>query len=74
MSAEQLKSAFKAFERGTDPFVRASEGVGLGLALSSEIMKAHGGDIAMTSRQGAGTTATAWLPAGRVALQPARCA
>jgi signal transduction histidine kinase len=74
MSAEQLKSAFKAFERGTDPFVRASEGVGLGLALSSEIMKAHDGDIEMTSRQGAGTTATAWLPAGRVALQPARCA
>src|SRR3546814_17834126 len=44
MSPEQIKSAFKAFERGSDPFVRASEGVGLGLALCSEIMRAHGGD------------------------------
>jgi signal transduction histidine kinase/membrane-bound lytic murein transglycosylase MltF len=74
MSAEQLKSAFKAFERGTDPFVRASDGVGLGLALSSEIMKAHGGDIGMTSAQGEGTTACAWLPAGRVVQDAARCA
>ncbi|MGE5768427.1 MAG: transporter substrate-binding domain-containing protein [Bacteroidota bacterium] len=74
MSAEQLKSAFKAFERGADPFVRASEGVGLGLALSSEIMRAHGGDIAMTSAQGEGTTATAWLPAQRVVQDAARCA
>ena len=74
MSAEQLKSAFKAFERGTDPFVRASEGVGLGLALSSEIMRAHGGDIAMASAPGEGTTATAWLPAQRVVQDAARCA
>src|SRR5690606_37478941 len=57
MSAEQLKSAFKAFERGSDPFMRSSEGVGLGLALSSEIMRAHGGDIELTSAQGEGTTA-----------------
>ena len=67
MSADQLKSAFKAFERGSDPFVRASEGVGLGLALSSEIMRAHGGGIDMASHPGKGTAATAWLPAGRLA-------
>ena len=74
MSTEQLTSAFKAFERGSDPFVRASEGVGLGLALSSEIMRAHGGDIEMTSAQGEGTTACAWLPAGRILRDAARCA
>src|SRR3546814_3632226 len=68
MSPEQIKSAFKAFERGSDPFVRASEGVGLGLALCSEIMRAHGGDIAMASRLGEGTTATARLPFDRVVL------
>src|SRR3546814_19910975 len=68
MSPEQIESAFKAFERGSDPFVRASEGVGLGLALCSEIMRAHGGDIAMASRLGEGTTATARLPFDRVVL------
>jgi signal transduction histidine kinase len=74
MTPEQVESAFKAFERGTDPFVRASEGVGLGLALSREIMKVHGGDIEIASRFGEGTTATAWLPADRVVRQAVRCA
>ncbi len=74
MSPSQVKSAFKAFERGTDPFVRASEGVGLGLALSSEILKAHGGEIEISSRPGEGTSATAWLPPERVLLPAARCA
>ena len=74
MSPIQVKSAFKAFERGSDPFVRASEGVGLGLALSSEILKAHGGEIEIASRPGEGTSATVWLPPARVLLPAARCA
>ncbi|MPZ09350.1 MAG: transporter substrate-binding domain-containing protein [Kiloniellaceae bacterium] len=74
MSPAQVTSAFRAFERGTDPFVRASEGVGLGLALSSEILKAHGGEIEMVSRPGEGTTATLWLPSERVLPDSARCA
>src|SRR3546814_8968367 len=39
MSPEQIKAVFQAFERGSDPCGRASEGVGLGLALCSEIMR-----------------------------------
>ncbi|MGF1593574.1 MAG: transporter substrate-binding domain-containing protein [Kiloniellaceae bacterium] len=74
MSPAQVRSAFKAFERGSDPFVRASEGVGLGLALSSEILKAHGGEIEMASRPGEGTVATVWLPPERVLVQAVRCA
>jgi signal transduction histidine kinase len=65
MTSEQLKTAFKAFDRGSDPFVRASEGVGLGLALCEEIVRAHGGRIELQSSPGKGTKATIVLPAER---------
>lgn len=65
MGPEQMKTAFKAFERGTDPFVRRSEGVGLGLALSEEIARAHGGRLELESAPGEGTTVHVLLPGDR---------
>ena len=52
----------RVFER----FFRAESGVsgtGLGLAISREIVRAHGGDISLTSTLGLGTTFMVRLPA-----------
>jgi signal transduction histidine kinase len=52
-----------------EPYFRvqatASEpGVGLGLAISRELMRHMGGDITVTSTEGSGSTFVAWLPLG----------
>jgi PAS domain S-box-containing protein len=47
-----------------DPFYSTKpEGLGLGLPISREIVKQHGGHIEMDSQVGEGTTVTVWLPA-----------
>jgi signal transduction histidine kinase len=54
-----------------DPFFTTKpegEGTGLGLSLSREIATAHGGDLAVESRPGQGTTMSLWLP--EVAMAP----
>jgi signal transduction histidine kinase len=38
-------------------------GSGVGLALSNEIVEAHGGRMRLQSRDGGGTVVTCWLPA-----------
>ena len=37
-------------------------GTGLGLAVVSEIVDAHGGNVRIAQREGGGTTVTCWLP------------
>jgi len=56
MSAEVLKRA------GEPLFSTKAGGTGLGLAIANRIAAAHGGEIELTSVEGAGTTARVDLP------------
>ena len=57
MSKWDLDNAFRPFITGK------RTGLGLGLPLARQLARRHGGDVALASREGAGTTATLDLPA-----------
>lgn len=59
----ELAHIFEPFYRGADAVARQIHGNGLGLSLVRRIVEAHGGDVIVTSRPGAGTTFTITLPA-----------
>jgi signal transduction histidine kinase len=53
-----------------DPFRRARQsgsGLGLGLYITRELVRAHGGDVSFTSSAETGTTFTVRLPRGTAA-------
>ena len=52
----------RLFDRFWQPESRSGPGAGLGLAISREIVRAHGGRITADSELGAGTTIVVWLP------------
>ena len=53
----------RLFDRFWQPESRSGPGAGLGLAISREIVRAHGGRISADSELGVGTTIVVWLPA-----------
>ena len=57
MTTDEVASIFDRFYKG-----RASRGAGLGLAISRNLVRAHGGDIMASSAPGKGTTVTFTLP------------
>ena len=61
MTPAELSRAFDRFWRADTS--RTTPGHGLGLALTQQIMKAHGGAVTLESRQGHGTTVTLKLAA-----------
>jgi signal transduction histidine kinase len=62
MSAEDLERAFTPFWRADQSRTRKTGGVGLGLALARRIARVHGGEVTLSSRPGAGTTARLEVP------------
>lgn len=62
ISKDNQKKIFERFERAANLINYG--GLGLGLFISRSILKAHGGNIAVKSEEGLGSTFTAWLPLG----------
>jgi signal transduction histidine kinase/DNA-binding response OmpR family regulator len=66
----ELPRLFERFHRVEGASGRSHEGSGIGLALVSDLVRLHGGQITVHSEQRAGTTFTIELPAGRSHLPP----
>ena len=63
--AEELPKLFDRFHRVEGAQGRSFEGSGIGLALVQELVKLHGGDIAVGERGGRGTAFTSRSRSGR---------
>jgi signal transduction histidine kinase len=63
---EQLERVFEPFEQVADHLTREHEGTGLGLPIAKALIEAHGGQLALSSQLGSGTTATLRLPRERM--------
>ncbi len=62
MAPEVAARATERFVRGDASRSRATGGAGLGLAITSAIVSAHGGELTIDSAQGEGTTVSIILP------------
>jgi two-component system phosphate regulon sensor histidine kinase PhoR len=62
IAKEDLPHVFDKFYRSADPRVTEQTGSGLGLALTSEIIRLHGGEIEVTSKPDEGSHFTIRLP------------
>ncbi|RKG84991.1 ATP-binding protein [Corallococcus terminator] len=61
---EELPRVFERFYRVRATQGRSHEGTGIGLALVQELVRLHGGSVAVESRFGEGTTFTLRMPKG----------
>lgn len=66
--ARELPRLFERFHRVYGARARSFEGSGIGLALARDLVRLHGGSIAVRSRLGEGTTFTVTLPRGSAHL------
>ncbi|MCT9819944.1 HAMP domain-containing histidine kinase [Microbacterium sp. W1N] len=70
LSDEDLAGVFQRYYRGAAVGRAGVSGNGLGLAISRDIVRRHGGDITVTSTLGLGATFTVILPALRPGRSP----
>jgi two-component system, OmpR family, phosphate regulon sensor histidine kinase PhoR len=61
---EEHEHIFDRFYRARAIRLKPIRGSGIGLALVQHIARAHGGDVAVESRPGHGSTFSIWLPIG----------
>ncbi|MEK9802343.1 MAG: HAMP domain-containing sensor histidine kinase, partial [Curvibacter sp.] len=69
MTPEQLARVSERFYRADNS--GRIPGTGLGMSIVKEIITLHGGEVALASEYGVGTTVTLWLPAARTSAAPA---
>jgi signal transduction histidine kinase/DNA-binding response OmpR family regulator len=74
MAQGDLPHIFERFHRIRGARARSHEGSGIGLALVHELVKLHGGTIAVTSALGKGTAFTVHIPTGSAHLPQDRIA
>lgn len=65
IAATDVPHVLDRFYRGGEPDRRPSGGLGLGLALSNQIVQAHGSQLRLTSDEGAGARFSFEVPAAR---------
>jgi signal transduction histidine kinase len=58
----RLPTLWQGFAQQGDPLLRGQEGLGIGLALVRQIVDAHGGQVDVRSKEGAGSTFAFVLP------------
>jgi PAS domain S-box-containing protein len=68
----ELAHIFERFHRIEGAQARTHEGSGIGLALTHELVRLHGGTISVESRFGEGSAFTVRLPTGSAHLPPDR--
>jgi signal transduction histidine kinase/ligand-binding sensor domain-containing protein/AraC-like DNA-binding protein len=59
---DQLDKIFDRFYQADESYAKDSEGSGIGLALTKELVEAHHGEIRVESELNKSTTFTVWLP------------
>ena len=62
LPAEELERVFEPFRRGERSRSRETGGAGLGLAITRNILRAHGGEVALANRPEGGLRAVVTIP------------
>ncbi|MGQ0713071.1 MAG: ATP-binding protein [Gemmatimonadaceae bacterium] len=68
IARDQIPLIFERFHRVADARARTHEGTGIGLAFVQELVRLHGGEIAVRSEIGRGATFTVRIPFGTAHL------